>query len=134
MSIEFNTMVNLDSHPSEDVAGLVKDLLAQACLGDCAMYHCRLLKRAAAALQSQSSRDLAVAEAVREACAKVCGDIKNGAHKDFLRHLAVNGGKFRYGAGDPANFSSQREADFLLAEERIRALDLPALLAGMKET
>jgi len=76
-------------------------------------------------------RSLDVVE-VREACAKVCDEIRNSARRDYERHLAANGGKFRYGSGDPANFSNAREADFSMAAERIRALDLGQINAANK--
>lgn len=60
-------------------------------------------------LQSQSSRDLAVAEAVRDAAAKVCDD-----------HAKDNG------------FGFYEENAFKCAD-KILALDLTALIAGMKE-
>ena len=95
---------------------LVRDLMDEAdlCQNDGAKDIALLLERAAAALQSQSSRELAVAEAVREATAKCCDDLD--AH--CLAIGRENCGE-RHGAQQLSKV--------------IRALDLPALLAGMKE-
>ena len=125
----------IDTHlsrpPSADVVGLVEKLQASATTlrvlagiqpGNFAVVNDlltaeRVMNRAVSALQAQSSRDLAVAETVRDACVKVCRDRQNQYDYDDLQNAFHNGAK----------------AQTVNLEFDIRALDLPALLAKIEE-